>query len=419
MSTVGRRLLEGHPLTVAFLNDTGFVGGAGIAHRRQVQSFLAAGHNVGAVCCLENRETAPLGPRGATGLPGNWLGLRSLPDIHRKHGLSDAAIGERIVAEIASLSPDLVVTGNLHWAEWPVDVLAAIADAGLPVISYLHDCHWLTGRCAYTDGCPRYLTGCDENCPTAAEYPSANPLEIRGRFEDRRTVFVDRRVPMLANSSWMQRLANAAFVGKASVGIARLGLDDSLFSPIDKTLARRLLGLPEDGTIVLAGAVDLKEKRKGGPFLKRLFHQLSGVKNTRILTFGWRSGEFRNVTSMGHVTDERIMPVIYSAADVLVHTALEESFGQTLMEAAACGLPIVSFRSGGMTEIARHEVNALTVAAPDEPGFLRAVSELLADPARRRSLGEAGRSIVENEYSLQRQYDSWHANMIRLSASQS
>jgi hypothetical protein len=45
-------------------------------------------------------------------------------------------------------------------------------------MSLMHDLWLLTGRCAYTAGCEKYLTGCDDTCPTPAEYPALDPAKI-------------------------------------------------------------------------------------------------------------------------------------------------------------------------------------------------------------------------------------------------
>lgn len=413
-SSLKELLIAGRPGNIVFVNDTGFIGGAGVAHRRQMQSFLAGGHNVAAVCWLDNPQPDPLPPRGGV-FPGRWLGLHSFPSIHRDCGLTNREIAHRLSDVVASFKPDLVVFGNLHWASWAIEVIEEISAVGTPCISYLHDCHWLTGRCAYTGECRKYLTGCDSSCPTPQEYPPAQTNVIEKNWLDRQRVFCgDNAVPLFANSHWMQAAANAAFREQAKVSLVPLGLDHQLFSPINRAVARRLLGLPSTGILILAGAVNLKEKRKSGPVLDQLLSYLADQDQARVVTFGARSDEFEGVISLGQVTDERIMPIIYSAADMLVHTALEESFGQTLMEAAACSVPSIAFTSGGMVDIARNQVNSLTVNPGDAASYISAVQSLIDDEALRMKLGNEGRQVVVNEYTLDNQYHSWRENIISL-----
>jgi len=107
------------------------------------------------------------------------------------------------------------------------------------------------------------------------------------------------------------------------------------------------------------------------------------------------------------IQDFRKLPLLYSAADLFISTAIAESFGQTLCEAAACGLPIVAFGVGGSPEVARHGLNARVVDEFNVPKFLEAIEYFMKNPNQRAESGWAGRALVETEYSLRRQAERW------------
>lgn len=84
----------------------------------------------------------------------------------------------------------------------------------------------------------------------------------------------------------------------------------------------------------------------------------------------------------------------YAAMDVFVHTGAEETFGQTLQEAAASGLPVVAPRAGGPIDLVAHGTTGF-LFEPDAASELRtAVEALVADPGLRGRMGEAGRRRV-------------------------
>lgn len=84
----------------------------------------------------------------------------------------------------------------------------------------------------------------------------------------------------------------------------------------------------------------------------------------------------------------------YAACDIFVHTGTRETFGQTLQEAMATGLPVVAPARGGPLDIVRPGVTGL-LFDPDRPQALReAVGSLVADPRARARMGAAGRRVV-------------------------
>ncbi|MFF1633564.1 glycosyltransferase family 4 protein [Leifsonia sp. NPDC058248] len=84
----------------------------------------------------------------------------------------------------------------------------------------------------------------------------------------------------------------------------------------------------------------------------------------------------------------------YAAFDVFAHTGTEETFGQTVQEAHASGLPVVAPRAGGPIDLIEHGVDGLLFPAGDDRGLRAAVGMLVADAPLRLRMGEAGRRRV-------------------------
>jgi glycosyltransferase involved in cell wall biosynthesis len=401
-------------MRVVLLNDVGFQWGAGVALRRQAQSFLLGGHSVAVVCwiageLLARPQIVGVEPAGA------WEGVHPLPEIHEDRGLSEDQMIAAVTAKVLELAPDVVIAGNLHRARWPLNILPALQRSGCLVVAYLHDCHWITGRCAYTGGCTLYRTGCDERCPTPEIYPALDPARIGPAWQLRRRVFTGAdRIPFAANSRWLRDLADEGFAGKAMADVVRLGLDDRLFSPIDRGLARRLLGLPEDDVVVLVGAVHINEPRKGGALLRKVLRTLASRSGVKVMAFGLQSDEIESVHGLGIVSDEGLMPVVFSAADVFLNTSTEEAFGQSILEASACAVPVVALQIGGVPEVARHRQNALLVPELTAEAVIDVLDPLLRDRPRRAELGRNGRRMVEAEFSLEAQLRRWEDYLGRL-----
>jgi glycosyltransferase involved in cell wall biosynthesis len=89
----------------------------------------------------------------------------------------------------------------------------------------------------------------------------------------------------------------------------------------------------------------------------------------------------------------------FAKADLFVLTSRYEGFGNVLIEAMACGLPVVATASPGTREIVEHEVNGLLVGEHTPEAVASALEQLLVDPARRARLAEGARSSVA-QYAL-------------------
>jgi glycosyltransferase involved in cell wall biosynthesis len=391
-------------MRVLFVNDIGFQYGAGAAHLRQIQSFLRAGHEVAAFCCCQGAEEE----RAAftAGPPPRWLGLREFPELYWDRAPSAAQIIDEIVGAARSLQPDLVVVGNLHGARWPLALIGALRDSGLRVVVFMHDGYYVSGRCAYAGDCRLFETGCDHTCPTADEYPVLAPNLIAGAWQERRRILCGTPgVPLAVNSRWTLDLARRGLSGLPHSDVVYYGLDERVFHPLDQALCRRLLQVPADRFVVVAGAVNFDDQRKGGRVLRRVIDALGS--RVHFLLFGHAPLVADSVQSTGFLRDLRRMPFVYGAADLFLGTSIEEAFGQTYCEASACGLPIAALRAGGVPEIARDGLNARLVE-PDDPEALIAVVEtLMADRDARETLGRAGRALVEEEFTLDAQAARW------------
>jgi glycosyltransferase involved in cell wall biosynthesis len=99
----------------------------------------------------------------------------------------------------------------------------------------------------------------------------------------------------------------------------------------------------------------------------------------------------------------REMAVRYGRAHLLVCPSVwNEPFGLPVVEAMACGLPVVATRSGGIQDIVRHEETGLLVERGNVEELAEAMTGLLADPTRRESMGRAGRARAVEQYSWDR-----------------
>ena len=93
----------------------------------------------------------------------------------------------------------------------------------------------------------------------------------------------------------------------------------------------------------------------------------------------------------------------FRALDVVVHASTErEQFGLVIAEAMACGRPVVISGSGGATELAVENINALVCAPGDADALAGRITRLVADPELRRRFGRAGRELAVERFARRR-----------------
>ncbi len=99
-------------------------------------------------------------------------------------------------------------------------------------------------------------------------------------------------------------------------------------------------------------------------------------------------------------TKLRDLPGLYAACDLLVWPAINEAYGMALLEAQACGLPVVAGRSGGVLEIVADGESGLLTAAGDRGAFAEALATLIEDPSRRGAMAETALAKVEAQHGI-------------------
>jgi mannose/cellobiose epimerase-like protein (N-acyl-D-glucosamine 2-epimerase family)/glycosyltransferase involved in cell wall biosynthesis len=107
----------------------------------------------------------------------------------------------------------------------------------------------------------------------------------------------------------------------------------------------------------------------------------------------------RNVCYLGFVED---IAALWACVHIAVLPSRREGLPLSLLQAAACGRPLIATDVPGCRDIARPDLNALLVPLDDVEALARAIDRLALDPQLRRSLGEASRQLVEREFSSER-----------------
>jgi glycosyltransferase involved in cell wall biosynthesis len=178
------------------------------------------------------------------------------------------------------------------------------------------------------------------------------------------------------------------------------GIDNNIFKPLNKEKCRKELKLNKDELILIYTGRLIKEK---GPLM--LLEAFSEIKNKKLRLIYIGEGNLKeellekiknknieeNVSILGNV-DHKLMPKYLSAADIYVFPRYYEAGGNTLLEGASCGLPIIGTNEGFVKDILNYK--GIFLIEKNKEDLIKAIKKLSIDKNLRNKLGKEARDKI-------------------------
>lgn len=190
------------------------------------------------------------------------------------------------------------------------------------------------------------------------------------------------------------------------------GIDIEKFDPVvpsKKEEAKIRLGLKSGPVIgILARLSDVKGHKyliEGMKLVLAVYPDAQlliageGKMDKELKKLGLSLGIEKNIYFVPEAVDTK---EILSAIDVFVMPSLKEGLGLALMEAMACGLPVIGSSVGGIKTLIKDGVNGLLVDPGDAPGIGKAIIALLSDSGKASELGVSARKYITGEFSQEK-----------------
>ena len=396
-------------------------GGAPAAMRRLVKGLRARGHHVDIFCLEASRgdpdlasvRRIPLEAAAADFVDALQQIAREETTGSNRTELSNTFFslpltGYRLT-ELRSLATYDAI--NIHWVAQFLSIggIAEMATLGRPMLFTLHDMLAFTGGCHYSAGCRGFTEGCAK-CPQLAQDPYGLPAIM---LAAKRRLRRYDNLAAVAPSRWMRDCAadSGVFAPDRCFHINN-AIEAEIYHPIDKAEAKASLGIAPDARTILLGADDNQSCAKA--FALRSPSPLSAMPATKALhreaipDHRLRTGsphleEAGFPVTISATCDDHRMALAYSAADVLVLPSLEDNQPNIMLEAMACGTPVVSFAVGGMRETISDGVTGRLIAPYDAEALAQALAELVRDPEALGRMGAAARDEMAKNFTLDRQ----------------
>ena len=275
-----------------------------------------------------------------------------------------------------------------------------------PAVLTLHDMWSFTGHCAYSYECDRWKTGCGK-CPHLDVYPQIVLDNTRLEWQMKNWIYHRSNLTIVAPSNWLTKLASCSILNRFPIHCIPYGIDTEVYQPLEREQCRSVLNIEKNKKVLMFGADNLTDARKGGDLLLKALASLqpSLKAQTLLLTLG-NGGEAIaekvgiQTLNLGYVTSDRLKSIAYSAADLFIFPTRADNLPLMLQESLSCGLPVISFDIGGVPDLVRPGVTGYLAVAEDINDFSHGIIQLLEDKNLRDRMSKQCREIALQEYSL-------------------
>ncbi len=262
---------------------------------------------------------------------------------------------------------------NLHWIPEFVDYATFFKSVDKNIVWTLHDMNPFTGGCHYSSNCFKYNSNC-MNCKQL-KGTKDNNLSNKILLSKEKIFSNDIKLNIVAPSKWLNNLSRESKLFSIYKNVLiPYSLDSKIFHPISKFNAREILNLPKAKKIILFVSDSIINKRKGFPLL---IDALKKYNNSDVLLCSVgstnKSSDLQNYFHLGKIHDERLMSIIYSAADVFVIPSLEDNLPNTVIESLMCGTPVIGFNIGGIPDMVENNVDGVLCEKQDADSLLKGI----------------------------------------------
>ena len=361
-------------------------GGAGTGTVRRIKALRDIGVDAKLVSLIAETTDAYIG-RIQPVLDGlktdnqydNWEYL--LSNIRNKFMNSSHFVGQELFSSTESLLNmkqlmpliDNVDVLHFHWIVGMLnyDQLPQTLKRK-PIVWTTGDMNPFTGGCHYSEGCEEFIHEC-RNCPLLSG-KSNIPHE---NWKIKRNVYEKLNISVVCPSEYIANMArkSSLFGDKPIQVIANAYPIDNIF-PVSRDKARKKFGLPKNKKLLLFGAEDVTNLRKGGDLLVKIAEELSKSPyscDLEIVFFGNGNIELPIKTNYLGSVNQDLLSYVYSAVDIFISLSREDVGPMTIVESLLCSTPVVSFSIGVAPEVVQHQSTGYIVKPFDLDGVIKGI----------------------------------------------
>lgn len=260
--------------------------------------------------------------------------------IFDNEGLASSIPTRKLIKAIKEIQPDIIHLHNIHdhWLNYEI-LFKYLNATDIPVVWTFHDFWAITGHCAHfiSANCEKWQHECG-SCPLSKSLIDRS----RRNFLLKKKLFLaNKNLHVVAVSDWVGGLVKKSFLSNKDIRIIPNGINLNVFRPLSKSETDCLY---KDKFIILAVA----SQWKSGKGLEDYIAMSSLLKEDELIVLVGVDENIKktlpdNIIGVSRTNSQSELVSLYSRADVVTSFSSAETFGLTIVEAFACGTPVVAY----------------------------------------------------------------------------
>jgi len=330
-------------LKIALLNHTDFGGGAEKIALSLLNAYLDFGWD--AWLFVGEKQTEHPNVISLQKKTFLWGGLPSIFNQNSNKSPNFWDLSD--VFTKRNFKPSLIHFHNLHGGYFDLSQVKSLSEIA-PILHTYHDFWPITGHCAFPMQCQGFLEACTD-CPDPMRYPAEKADKIPEQFKIKRTLLNHPSIHSVFVSAYQSDIVAKATKLNDKFTVIPNGINSKIFYQGNREENRKKLGLESSKTyVLLAGKFsETNPYRDYNAIIEVLNYFESKYPEVKFLWAGNNRvgllAERSSVINLGEINDEQQMATVFRAADVLFHPSLADSQGLTVLEAIACGTPVLCY----------------------------------------------------------------------------
>ena len=249
------------------------------------------------------------------------------------------------------------------------------------------DMEMLTGGCHMNFNCNKYKKNCNI-CPQVIFSKIFN--FSKKNIEKKSEIYLKYSPRIIFDSSFLENITrNNSIVSNLKKKVIHFGVETLRYRNINKFVARKKLNLDPHKKIILYGAFNLDDPRKGYGVLLGVFKKISTVLSNNktnqkiiLLTMGKTNNFYFNFPNiewkhLGLINSEMKLNLIYRASDILFCPSIDDTGPHIVREAVMNDLQVISFDRGAAIDLVLNGINGFRVKCFDINEFTRLTLKLI------------------------------------------